>query len=66
MTGRAMALFTMAMFMGVALMQSFTGMVAYAAGALGVEPYAAVMASIAAMLVLGASLLRWLPQPPAR
>lgn len=65
MTGRAMALFTMAMFMGVAIMQSLTGQVASAAAAMGVEPYTAVMASIAAMLVLGALLLRWLPQPPA-
>lgn len=63
MTGRAMALFTMAMFMGVAIMQSLTGMVASAAGTLGVEPYAAVMASIGAMLVLGALLLRFMPQP---
>ena len=36
-----------------------------AAAAMGVEPYTAVMASIAAMLVLGALLLRWLPQPTA-
>jgi len=64
MTGRAMALFTMAMFMGVAFMQSLTGMVASAAAGLGLDPYAAVMASIAGMLVLGAVLLRWLPQPP--
>lgn len=46
-------------------MQSLTGQVASAAAAMGVEPYTAVMASIAAMLVLGALLLRWLPQPPA-
>ena len=37
--------------------------VRHAAG-LGLDPYAAVMASIAGMLVLGAVLLRWLPQPP--
>ena len=66
MTGRAMALFTMAMFMGVALMQSFTGWVASAAGGYGIETYAAVMGSIAAMLVAGALLFRWLPQPPVR
>ena len=64
MTGRAMALFTMAMFMGVAFMQTLTGMVASVAAGLGIETYAAVMASIAGMLVLGAMLLRWLPQPP--
>lgn len=66
MTGRAMAVFTMAMFMGVALMQSFTGWVASAATGLGgMETYAAVMAAIAAMLVLGALLFRFLPQPSA-
>lgn len=65
MTGRAMALFTMAMFMGVALMQSFTGWVASAAAGPGLEPYAAVMGAIAAMLVLGAALFRFLPQPAA-
>ncbi len=65
MTGRAMALFTMAMFMGVAIMQTLTGMVASVAAGLGIETYAAVMASIAGMLVLGAMLLRGLPQPPS-
>ncbi len=66
MTGRAMAVFTMAMFMGVALMQSFTGWVASTAGGHGgMETYAAVMAAIAFMLVLGALLFRWLPQPAA-
>lgn len=66
MTGRAMALFTMAMFMGVAVMQSLTGQVATLAHAAGLEPYAAVMGTIAAMLVLGALALRWLPQPPRK
>ncbi len=57
MTGRAMAVFTMALFMGVALMQSFTGWVASAAVAhAGIETYAAVMAAIGVMLVLGAVL----------
>ena len=66
MTGRAMAVFTMAMFMGVALMQSFTGWVASAAAQHGgLEPQGAVMAAIAAMLVLGALLFRFLPQPAA-
>jgi predicted MFS family arabinose efflux permease len=63
MTGRAMAVFTMAMFMGVALMQWLTGLVASAAGALKVEPYAAVLGSIAGFLVLGAAAFRWLPAP---
>lgn len=64
MTGRAMALFTMAMFMGVAVMQSLTGQVATLARAAGLEPYAAVMGFIGVLLVLGALLLRFLPQPP--
>lgn len=62
-TGRAMALFTMAMFMGVALMQWLTGAIASAAQAHGVEPFSAVFGSIAAMLVAGALAFRLLPQP---
>jgi predicted MFS family arabinose efflux permease len=64
MTGRAMAVFTMAMFLGVAIMQWLTGAVASAAGALQVERYAAVLAAIGAFLVLGALAFRWLPAPP--
>jgi predicted MFS family arabinose efflux permease len=64
MTGRAMAVFTMAMFLGVAIMQWLTGGVASAAAALQVERYAAVMAAIGAFLVLGAFAFRWLPAPP--
>ena len=63
LTGRAMALFTMAMFMGVALMQWFTGFVATLAMAHGIEPYAAVLGSIAALLVAGALAFVVLPSP---
>ncbi|MBL0394666.1 MFS transporter [Ramlibacter monticola] len=63
MTGRAMAVFTMAMFLGVAIMQWLTGGVASAAAALHLERYAAVMAAIGAFLVGGALLFRWLPAP---
>ena len=63
MTGRAMAVFTMAMFLGVALMQWLTGLVATAAVALRVETYAAVLGSICWFLVLGAAAFRWLPAP---
>ena len=63
MTGRAMAVFTMAMFLGVAVMQWLTGGVASAAAALHVERYAAVMAAIGGFLVLGSLLFRWLPRP---
>lgn len=64
MTGRAMAVFTMAMFLGVALMQWLTGLAATAAISLGVERYAAVLAAIAFFLGLGALLFRLLPPPP--
>ena len=63
MTGRAMAVFTMAMFLGVAIMQWLTGGVASAAAALQVERYTAVMAAIGAFLIGGALLFRWLPAP---
>jgi len=65
LTGRAMAAFTMAMFMGVAAMQWFTGWVASLAKARGADPFIAVLASIAVLLALGAAAFRWLPAPPA-
>lgn len=65
-TGRAMALFTMALFLGVALMQWFTGVVASLAIAHGVDAYAAVLATIAALLAAGALAFAWLPGPPAK
>jgi predicted MFS family arabinose efflux permease len=65
-TGRAMALFTMALFLGVALMQWFTGVVASLAAAHGIDAYAAVLATIAALLAAGALAFAWLPGPPAR
>ena len=64
MTGRALALFTMSMFLGVALMQWVTGAVASAASGWGMPTYAAVMGTIAAMLVAGAAAFAWLPRPP--
>lgn len=64
MVGRALALFTMSMFMGVAVMQWFTGLVASAAQARGADIYAAVLLTIAAMLAAGALAFAWLPKPP--
>ena len=64
MTGRAMAVFTMALFLGVALMQWVTGLAASVAAAQGSDPYVAVMLTIAAMLAIGALAFRWLPAPP--
>ncbi|MEO5670147.1 MAG: MFS transporter [Ramlibacter sp.] len=63
MTGRAMAVFTMAMFLGVAVMQWVTGGVASGAQALGVETYGAVLGAIALSLVLGALAFKLLPAP---
>jgi len=65
LTGRAMAVFTMAMFLGVALVQWFTGAVAGAARAAHGDPHAAVLLAIAALLILGALAFRLLPQPAA-
>ena len=63
MTGRAMSVFTMALFLGVALMQWITDVAASTAKAQGAEPYAVVMFTIAGMLALGAAAFRWLPAP---
>ena len=65
-TGRAMAVFTMAMFLGVATMQWLTGVVASVATVNGVDPFTAVLASIAALLAFGALAFALLPGPPAR
>lgn len=65
MTGRAMAVFTMAMFLGVALMQWITGLAASLAHARGGDPYVAVMLTITALLAAGALAFRWLPAPVA-
>lgn len=63
MTGRALSLFTMALFLGVALMQWLTGAAASAAAAVGWPPFAAVFGTIAALLAIGAALFAWMPQP---
>lgn len=63
MTGRAMAVFTMAMFLGVALMQWVTGLAASLASERGADPYVAVMLTIAAMLAASALAFRLLPAP---
>ena len=64
LTGRALSVFTMAMFLGVGLMQWLTGWVADWAQTQGMEPYRAVMLTIAAMLALGSTAFRWLPKSP--
>jgi predicted MFS family arabinose efflux permease len=65
LTGRAMAVFTMAMFLGVALMQWGTGVAASIASAHGGDPLTAVLATIATLLVLGIAAFAWLPAPKA-
>ena len=63
MTGRAMAVFTMAMFLGIAAMQWLTGVVASVAAAHGADPFTAVLASIAVLLAAGALAFTLLPGP---
>lgn len=64
LTGRAMAVFTMSMFLGVAAMQWLTGIVASVATAQGWEPFTAVLAAISALLAAGALVFMLLPAPP--
>lgn len=66
LTGRAMAVFTMAMFLGVALMQWLTGLAASAAVALKLDVYATVLGAIGCFLLLGAAAFRLLPGPQPR
>ena len=67
MAGRALSLFTMSMFLGVALMQWLTGLVAELAAQRGWPVYDLVFGAIALMLVLGAVAFASLPQPgPSR
>lgn len=65
LTGRAMAVFTMAMFLGIAFVQGFTGWVAQWATRSGHEPYMAVSLAVAGLLLLGAVLFALLPAAPA-
>lgn len=64
MTGRALSLFTMAMFLGVALMQWFTGIVAAWAIHHAWEPYTAVALTIALWLAAASTAYRLLPASP--
>ncbi len=64
MTGRALSLYTMSMFLGVALMQWFTGVVAAWAQHGGHDPYQAVMVCIACMLAAASTAFRLLPRSP--
>jgi hypothetical protein len=55
----------MAMFMGVALMQWFTGFVASQAAARNADVYGTVLLTIAVMLGAGALAFALLPKAPA-
>ncbi|VWX58623.1 putative MFS family arabinose efflux permease [Burkholderiales bacterium 8X] len=65
LTGRAMAVFTMAMFLGVALMQWLTGIAASMATAFGLEPFAAALGLMALLVLVGVAAFAWLPGPAA-
>jgi hypothetical protein len=54
----------MAMFLGVAVMQWFTGLVASIAQSHGIDLYAAVLLTIASLLTVGAIAFAWLPRAP--
>lgn len=64
LTGRALSAYTMAMFLGVALMQWFTGIVATWAQRWGGDGYSAVMLAIAVWLALASAGFRLLPVSP--
>lgn len=61
-SGRALAIFTMAMFLGVAIVQWLTGLVAGFVIARGHEPLFAVHATLALLLVLASAAFVALPR----
>ena len=63
LTGRAMAVYTMGMFLGIGVMQWLTGAVASVAKHQGVDPFMAVLATIAAALLAGGVSFALLPAP---
>lgn len=62
LTGRAMSLFTMAMFLGIGFMQWITGLAAGAALAAGLDAYRVVPLVIMAMLAGGTLAFGWIPR----
>ena len=62
--GRALSLFTMAMFLGISLMQWASGLAASLAPGWGVEPFSAALLTMAAMLLAGALAFWKLPRAP--
>ena len=66
LTGRALSVFTMAMFVGVALAQWLTGVAASLVVGRGGDPFETVLGLIALLLVLGAMAFAWLPAPKTK
>ncbi len=62
--GRALSLFTMAMFLGISLMQWASGAAATAAKTLGFEPFTGVLATMGLMLAAGGVAFWLLPRAP--
>jgi MFS family permease len=64
MRGRALSLLTMAMFLGIFLMQGVSGLAANLAPLVGIEPYSAALLTMALLLLLGALGFWLLPRAP--
>ena len=60
--GRALSLFTMAMFLGISLMQWASGLAASLAQRAGVEPFSAALLTMSALLLAGALAFWRLPR----
>ena len=60
--GRALSLFTMAMFLGISLMQWASGLAASLAPRAGVEPFSAALLTMSALLLAGAVAFWRLPR----
>ena len=63
LTGRAMAVYTMAMFLGIGMMQWATGAIASLATHRGINGFSAVLLAIAVLLGAGALAFALLPAP---
>ena len=63
-TGRALSIYTMAMFLGAAIMQWLSGIVAGYAERQGAEIYPYVNGTVATLLLLGCLAYRFLPKSP--
>ncbi|MDR2155590.1 MAG: MFS transporter [Burkholderiaceae bacterium] len=62
MRGRGLSLFTMAMFLGIALMQWASGLAASLAARAGIDPFTAALLTMSALLLAGALAFWRLPR----